>query len=363
MPSYSEFRTFRFLILFCGCMLTFGSFFSFDMPSTIQTELQELPVDCDENGSFLDVDNATSEFNVTCCTGCLGLGPLHYNLLFALYAWTASINVLIAGVLVDKLGTKFGAVLYGSLSLSGSLIFALSIVKGLRNTEYMFPMLMIGRFLLGSGNSGMRIVQDRVTAFWFRHKELSLAFGICLTFSRLGSVFNFLVTSVVVKKFGLEVLFWASSVLCCSGFLFVVLMSFLDQYGLKKLNKADKEVRRTLECKDIRDFSATYWILTIVTMLSYSTIIPYIADSSKLYQDKYGYNQHIASYIAGAPYYIALLGAPILGILVITMWPSVPLLVKPRALGIAMGILTSFQFIGIGIANLVMGKLLNLRGP
>ena len=46
----------------------------------------------------------------------------------------------------------------------------------------------------------MTVVQDRMTAFWFRGHELSTAFGVTLTASRLGSVVSFLATPIIQHK-------------------------------------------------------------------------------------------------------------------------------------------------------------------
>lgn len=52
------------------------------------------------------------------------------------------------------------------------------------------------------------VVQDRITAFWFKGKELSLAFGLTLGFSRLGSVLNFFITMRFEEKYGLQWTLW-----------------------------------------------------------------------------------------------------------------------------------------------------------
>jgi len=49
------------------------------------------------------------------------------------------------------------------------------------------------------------VVQSRITAFWFRDKELAMAFGFTLSFSHLGSVLNFVSTAHIYETFGL---FW-----------------------------------------------------------------------------------------------------------------------------------------------------------
>ena len=52
------------------------------------------------------------------------------------------------------------------------------------------------------------VVQNRITAFWFKDKELAMAFGITLAFSRLGSVLNFLVTPNFANSYGILWTLW-----------------------------------------------------------------------------------------------------------------------------------------------------------
>ena len=52
------------------------------------------------------------------------------------------------------------------------------------------------------------VVQNRLTAFWFRDKELAMAFGFTLAFSRLGSVLNFLLTVNFEEQFGMKMTLW-----------------------------------------------------------------------------------------------------------------------------------------------------------
>lgn len=54
----------------------------------------------------------------------------------------------------------------------------------------------------------LSVLQDRITAFWFRGKELGLAFGLTLGFSRLGSVLNFFLTLKFEEKYGMHWTLW-----------------------------------------------------------------------------------------------------------------------------------------------------------
>lgn len=56
------------------------------------------------------------------------------------------------------------------------------------------------------------VVQNRITSFWFSRKELALAFGVTLAFSRLGSVLNFFLTGHLYSVVGLQYTLWIGNV-------------------------------------------------------------------------------------------------------------------------------------------------------
>ncbi|KAK1794825.1 hypothetical protein P4O66_009895, partial [Electrophorus voltai] len=387
---------YRFVVLFFNCMLTFGSYFCFDIPSVLQEQFQ---------GNLTCLNSTVS--NGTKCVEGLGLTPQEYNLLYAIYAWTNAVVVIMAGFLIDKLGNRFGVLFFSSLAVLGSAIFALaSHFKG----TYLLPLMLTGRLLFGSGNGSLTIVQNRITAFWFRGKELALAFGLTLAFSRLGSVLNFFLTQRFETQYGMQWTLWGGTLLCVLGFLSAITVSVLDKVGTKQLglDGAIQEESRKVRVRDVRLLSLRYWLLVFTIMFFYNGIFPFIADASKFIQDKYsGYSQKEAAYIAGAVYdsslvlsaavgilvdYVGLRGVfavlcavmtlPVFGLLAFTfvpplistiwlgvtysfaaasMWPSIPLLVPQATLGTAMGLATSVQMIGVGVSNLIVGQILGSK--
>uniref|UniRef100_H3D5I9 Lysosomal dipeptide transporter MFSD1 n=1 Tax=Tetraodon nigroviridis TaxID=99883 RepID=H3D5I9_TETNG len=376
---------YRFVVLFFNCLLTFGSYFCFDMPSVLQDQFQ----------------------------GGLGMSPQQYNLLYAIYAWTNAVVVILAGFLIDKLGNRFGVFLFSFLCVLGSSLFALG--SHFRGTPYLLPLMLTGRLLFGSGNGSLTIVQNRITAFWFKGKELALAFGLTLAFSRLGSVLNFFLTQKFEDNAGRAPgITWLhalllGALLCVLGFLSAIIVSTLDKVGMKQLGldgAIQEESRKRVQ--DVKLLSLRYWLLVLTIMFFYNGIFPFIADASKFIQDKYsGYSQKEASYIAGAVYdsslvlsasagilidYVGLRGIlasacavltlPVFGLLAFSyvpplvstiwlgvtysfaaasMWPSIPLVVPQATLGTAMGLATSIQMVGIGVSNLVVGQILGTK--
>lgn len=402
MAKAAEQAYYRFVVLFFNCMLTFGSYFCFDIPSVLQEQFQG-NLTC-LNGT---VSNSTANDTGACVEG-LGMTPQEYNLLYAIYAWTNAVVVIMAGFLIDKLGNRFGVFLFSFLTVLGSAIFALG--SHFKGTTYLLPLMLTGRLLFGSGNGSLTIVQNRITAFWFRGKELALAFGLTLAFSRLGSVLNFFLTQRFESQYGMQWTLWGGTFLCVLGFVSAITVSVLDKMGMKQLglDGVIQEESRKVRVQDVKRLSLRYWLLVLTIMFFYNGIFPFIADASKFIQDKYsGYSQKEAAYIAGAVYdsslvlsaavgilidYVGLRGVfavlcavltlPVFGLLAFTfvpplistiwlgitysfaassMWPSIPLVVPQATLGTAMGLATSVQMIGIGISNLVVGQILGTK--
>ncbi|KAK3089402.1 hypothetical protein FSP39_003368 [Pinctada imbricata] len=388
---------YRFLVLFFNCMLTFGSYFCFDMPSVLQDDFQGKDT-C--NGT----NSNSSSANCTRCEGCLGMSADDYNLLYAIYAWTNAAVVIGAGFLIDKLGNRFGVFLFSFLCVLGSSTFAVGAM--FKGTSAMLPVMLLGRLLFGSGNGSLTIVQNRITAYWFKNKELAMAFGITLAFSRLGSVLNFFLTQNFNKMYGLNWTLWGGAMLCGIGFLSAITVSFLDKWGVKQLGDEEtlKSESKKLKVTDIKNFSLSYWLLALTIMFFYNSVFPFVADASEFIHQKYDMPKTTSSYIAGAVYDVsmilspflggiidiigkrgilalvcALLTIPLFGLLAFTtvyplictlwlgvtysfaaasMWPSIPLVVTQATIGIAMGLTTSIQMIGIGISNVVVGQIL-----
>ncbi|KAM6951155.1 lysosomal dipeptide transporter MFSD1 [Aplochiton taeniatus] len=398
MAQPAEEAYYRFVVLFFNCLLTFGSYFCFDIPSVLQDQFQ---------GNLTCANSTVINGTVECVEG-LGMTPQEYNLLYAVYAWTNALVVIMAGFLIDKLGNRFGVFLFSFLCVLGSAIFALG--SHFKGTPYLLPFMLTGRLLFGSGNGSLTIVQNRITAFWFRGKELALAFGLTLAFSRLGSVLNFFLTQKFEAQFGMQWTLWGGTLLCVLGFVSAIVVSALDKVGMKQLglDGTIQEESRKVRIQDVKLLSLRYWLLVLTIMFFYNGIFPFIADASKFIQDKYsGYTQKEAAYIAGAVYdsslilsaivgilidYVGLRGVfavacavltlPVFGLLAFTfvpplvstiwlgvtysfaassMWPSIPLVVPQATLGTAMGLATSVQMIGIGVSNLVVGQILGTK--
>ncbi|XP_054624053.1 major facilitator superfamily domain-containing protein 1-like isoform X2 [Dunckerocampus dactyliophorus] len=389
---------YRFLVLFFNCLLSFGSYFCFDIPGVLQDQFQ---------GNLTCSNTTVINGTVDCVVG-QGMSPRQFNLLYAVCAWTNAVVVILAGFLIDKLGNRFGALLFSFLCVLGSTVFALG--SHFSGTPYLLPLMLTGRFIFGSGNGSLAIVQNCITTMWFKGKELALAFGLTLAFARLGSVLNFFFTQSFEERFGMQWTLWCGALLCVLGFMSAIIVSILDKVGMKQLglDEAIQEESRKVRIQDVKLLSLRYWLLVLAIMFFYNGIFPFVADASKFIQDKYtDYTQEEAGYIAGAVYDSSLVLSAIVGILIdhvgmrgifamscavlalpvfallaftfipplvctiwlgvlypcvsVSMWTCIPLVVPQATIGTAWGLASSIHMFGVGVSNLVVGGILGSK--
>ncbi|XP_063718632.1 major facilitator superfamily domain-containing protein 1-like isoform X2 [Symsagittifera roscoffensis] len=408
-PSRSYFR---FVVLVFTCVMSFGNYYCFDMPSVLQNDFQA-PRHCPPPPSTPAPDYMDSDNSTACTTG-LGMTAQQYNLLYAIYSWTNALVVLFSGFFIDRFGNMVGALVFSCLCLVGSSVFAFGAT--IEDSNWMMVCMLAGRLLFGAGDGSVTIVQYRMCSMWFKNKELAFAFSMKLVVSRLGSTLNFLLTNRIVSEIGVWQTLFCGAGLCGLGFLSAFCVGFLDRQGMKICNK-----RKILVSSDHVNEGSTgaglvqlghilklpklYWLNAGAIVFFYCTLFPFVADSPMFVGDQYGFDNDKASVTAGALYDVSLFFMPVAGALVdyfgfrgflcssaqlltipvfvifaldtsiqpLTMfiwygvtysltasvlWACIPLIVDPSIVGTAMGLTSCVQMLGIGTSNMIVGALL-----
>jgi MFS family permease len=86
--------------------------------------------------------------------------------------------VLIGGFIIDRIGLRKSLMIFGVLCFIGPAITA---------ATGKLPVMAAGRLIFGMGAESLNVAVTAALARWFRGKELSFAFGLNLTASRLGT--------------------------------------------------------------------------------------------------------------------------------------------------------------------------------
>ena len=176
-----------------------------------------------------------------------------YNLLFSAFTWPNIILCLIGGIVIDRfLGLSRGFILVTLLSLLGEIIFVVGAFVD------SFLIMLIGRFILGSGIELLLNVIHAYQAIWFLGKEISFAMSLGTSTCRLGGAIGLIVPQLIYDSFHfisnpnhrlgvtlvVGVLTMILSLVCC------VMIILLDKRGAKLLE------REQLQSKE--DYLARY---------------------------------------------------------------------------------------------------------
>jgi MFS transporter, ACS family, hexuronate transporter len=133
----------------------------------------------------------------------IGLTEINYGYIVDAFQLAYAIGLLIAGRVVDKVGTRIGYVfVMGVWSLS-------AMGHALASTAFQFG---IARFLLGLGESGNFPAAIKTVAEWFPQSERSLATGIFNSGANVGAILAPLIVPWITLRYGWRAAFLATGI-------------------------------------------------------------------------------------------------------------------------------------------------------
>lgn len=373
----------RYFALIFMCLLSFGSYFCYDNPGALQDQIMN------------DMSVSTSQF----------------SLLYSWYSWPNVILSFFGGFLIDRVfGIRLGAIIFSLFILAGQLVFALGA------SVNMYWLMEFGRFIFGIGGESLAVAQNTYAVSWFKGKELNMVFGIQLSFARVGSAVNFNVTPAIYRGMNefysghslLGVTLFISALTCVLSLLAALIMGFFDWRAEKILNKAAGQTGEVIRLSDIKDFPATFWVITIVCVAYYAAIFPFVGLGSVFFARKYHLDHDTANSVDSVVYLISAGASPLLGLLVdktgrnltwlltavfltivchtmlgftfvnpwipmvgmgltysllaCALWPMVALEVPEHQLGTAYGIMQSVQNLGLAVVTMAAGAIVDAKG-
>jgi len=259
-------QRFRFGILVFVSLLTFGSYFAYDIIGAMATRLAE-------------------EFG--------GRGTV--GTFYAMYSIGAIISVMIGGILIDRLGIRISSMIFSSLVLIGAIIVAYS---------HNLWLLYLGRSIFGAGSEPLVVAQMAMLTRWFKSKEMALSFGITLTVSRLGTLFSFNTGELIATKYGgYRMALIVASFCCLISLLSNIVYLIMDKIGERRFTLAMEASSDKIVFKDIKAFKPSYWYVTMLCVTFYSAIFPFTALSTDLFVDKW-HVQRVAETSGGFLYQV-----------------------------------------------------------
>ncbi len=266
-----------------------------------------------------------------------------------------------------------------------------------------------GRLIFGLGAESQIVAINAAVAKWFRGREMAFALGLNLTLARLGSVAALNSPSWAREYYSswqlpLLIAVGAALVSALGSMLYGLTEAHADRnYALGNEAATDKVV-----LKEVLRFGRSYWYLVVLCVTFYSAIFPFRTFGVKFLMESHGKQLEPASFLLSMLDIFAMVGTPLLGLLVdrvgkralfmmfgsgllipvflmmtytkvslyvpmamlglafslvpAVIWPSVAYLVEQNRLGTAYGLMTMIQNIGLTAFNPLIGGLNDFAG-
>ncbi|XP_029026800.1 major facilitator superfamily domain-containing protein 1 isoform X2 [Betta splendens] len=375
----------RVVVLVFMCFLGFGSYFCYDNPAALQTQvLQDLSLNTE---SFMQ--------------------------LYAWYSWPNVVLCFFGGFLLDRVfGIRLGTIIFSVFVCVGQIIFATGALVN------RFWLMEMGRFVFGIGGESLAVAQNTYAVNWFKGKELNLVFGLQLSMARLGSTVNMNIMGWVynqvkglVGKPGYTALggsLMIASATCLFSLLCALVLAVLDKRAEKILHKEEGKTGEKIQLKDVKDFPFPLWLIFIICVGYYVAIFPFIGLGQVFFIEKFNFSPAEARAVNSIVYIISAPASPLLGFLVdktgrnviwvmiavvttlaahmmlaftfwnpwiamsvlgvsysllaCALWPMVAFVVPEHQLGTAYGFMQSIQNLGLALIAMLAGAILDSRG-
>ena len=201
--------------------------------------------------------------------------------------------LIIAGVILDKMGVRFTGVLSASMMFIGALIkfigitdwFAQTALADWLNSWWVdlpasAKMACFGFMLFGCGCEMAGTTVSKAIAKWFKGKEMALAMGLEMAIARVGVFAIFSISPIIANHFGTVVAPVAfCTVLLLIGLITFIVFTFMDKALDKQMGVTEEAADPEEEFKfsDLGKIfsSQVFWIVALLCVLYYSAIFPF----------------------------------------------------------------------------------------
>ena len=388
----AEIRLPKWRILGFICMLTFGKQYVFDFPSSFGVGLgNTIQHHFNEEGK--DYDNTMNQA------------------LYSVYSYPNTVLALVGGILIDRvLGLRKSVLLFSCLISGGTFFFWL----GVHLTQY--PIMVLGRFLVGLGGESMTVAKTAFLARWFAGgKGMSFACSMTIALTRIAASMNFVVSPAVARSgYGASGACLVGVAICAFATLSTVLLVVCDLYFEKKGYVKVRSLGGTGEglcsrlltmLKQMIKLPVQFWLICGSCVCIYAADYPFIGFAKTFFEQKWGFSSAKAglclsiyqialavfSPVGGAvidkigrhvfvmlfcafsfvtlhvlmattyitPFAVVIILGAVFALVVPALWPTIPAVVDPTLVAVGFGIMTSIQNIGMASVPLVVGVLLD----
>ncbi|KAA2285390.1 MFS transporter [Arenimonas fontis] len=269
---------YRWLVLVFASLAMFGNYYVYDALNPVVDLLRE-----QQGFSYRQIGMLSSAYNLA-----------------------ALLVLLVGGYVIDRFGARRAIVAFAAVCVLAAAVSA---------AASSFPTLAAGRFLLGMGAEPLIVAVTAVLAKWFKGKELSFAFGLNLSISRLGSASADWSTSFAAPLYSnWQDPLWLSTGVMAAGLGAALLYWMLERRAEGRFYLGEAAATDRLDLRSLYRFSASYWYIVALCVVFYSTVFPFRSFAIDYFQQAHGLEREAAGILSSLLPVAAIFATPLFGL-------------------------------------------------
>ncbi len=304
---------------------------------------------------------------------------------------------LVNGLLIDRYGAARMALWSAIIGVIGAVLTA---------SVGSYEMMLAGRFIFGASEGAIFVALIAALARWFSRSGIALAMALYLSLARVGSYAADTSPTWArpLYEAGWRPPLWLGAALTAGGVIAALLLYFLDRKHLPLPVGVVTAVKQRMSWFDTLKFDRSYWYILALHVLYAAVFFPFRTTYAiEYFQHTKGLSLQAAGMANSWVFFAAIFATPLFGLLadrfghralLLTLgtlllsltfgvlrltdlglwvstllmgvsfalvpaiiWPATTLLVAPQRLGLALGLITVIQALGIFASNRIAGLL------
>jgi len=244
--------------------------------------------------------------------------------------------LIIAGIILDKMGIRYTGILSASLMVIGATIKFVGISDWFQTTSFCAwldswwtampgsaKMASLGFMIFGCGCEMAGTTVSKAIAKWFKGKEMALAMGLEMAIARLGVFAVMWISPIISAKSGNTVVAPMAFCTCLLlvGLINYIIFSVMDSKFDKQLVAAglatdEKSPEDEFHISDLGKIftSKMFWLVALLCVLYYSAIFPFQRYAPNYLEVTLGVDAATAAQLFSCFPILAMCLTPVLGI-------------------------------------------------
>ena len=244
--------------------------------------------------------------------------------------------LILAGIILDKLGVRFSGILSAGLMVFGAGMKFIAVSDWFQGTAFCgwldswwvelpgsAKMASLGFMIFGCGCEMEGTNVSKILAKWFKGKEMALAMGLEMAIARLGVFGVMWIAPLISEKFDNSIL---APVGFCGALLVIGLINFIifgimdrkfdSQLVDAGLATAEKSPEDEFHISDLKAIftSKMFWIVSLLCVLYYSAIFPFQRYATNFLEETLAIDAASAAKLFSCFPILAMVMTPMLGI-------------------------------------------------